>query len=90
MTAICPGATDSEFATTAGFKNTKAFDSAPSSTDLAKFIYDSQQKKKISAIQGFKNNALMICLLVIDSLCELCVYGTPRSVRSNIIKNPVI
>jgi hypothetical protein len=28
--------------------------------------------------------------LVIDSLCELCVYGTPRSVRSNIIKNPVI
>ncbi len=58
VTAINPGATQSEFADTAGFKG-DVFSKAPSSRDLAEFIFTSAKKKKISAIHGFKNKMMV-------------------------------
>jgi len=60
VTAICPGATKSEFGTTAGYsENSKVFKGIPTSKDLAKFIYASMKKGKTNAIHGFKNNFLV-------------------------------
>ena len=58
VTVINPGATKSEFAERAGFKNDNFFSKAPTSRDLAEFIYSSMKKGKISAIHGFKNKFL--------------------------------
>ncbi len=60
MTAINPGPITTEFALAAGFPESKAFVNVPSSKDLAKFIYKSMLKKKVSAIHTFKNQFLMI------------------------------
>lgn len=62
VTAVCPGVTDSEFAKTAGFKTGDTFNNAPTSNDLAAFIYKSMKKKKISPIHGTKNNFLTFSL----------------------------
>lgn len=58
VTVINPGATKSEFANTAGFENDNFFTKAPTSRDLAEFIYSTMKKEKISAIHGFKNKLL--------------------------------
>ncbi|MCF6184256.1 MAG: SDR family NAD(P)-dependent oxidoreductase, partial [Bacteroidales bacterium] len=59
VTAICPGATASEFGKIAGFKeNDSFFKGIPSAKQLANFIYKSMEKKKTCAIHGFKNNLL--------------------------------
>ena len=58
VTVINPGATQSEFAETAGFKGS-AFDKVPSSRELAEFIFTSAKKKKTSAIHGFKNKFMV-------------------------------
>ncbi|MCF6364711.1 MAG: SDR family oxidoreductase [Bacteroidales bacterium] len=57
VTVINPGATKSEFADTAGFKG-DVFSKAPTSRDLAEFIFLSMKKGKVSAIHGFKNKML--------------------------------
>jgi len=62
VTAVCPGATESEFASTAGFQGGDAFNNAPSSADLAEFVFDSMQKKKVAPIHGLKNNLLTFSL----------------------------
>ncbi len=59
VTVINPGATQSEFAKTAGFKKDKLFSKAPTSRDLAVFIYASMKKEKVNAIHGFKNKVLV-------------------------------
>ncbi len=58
VTVINPGATQSEFADTAGFKG-DVFSKAPSSRNLAEFIFTSAKKKKISAIHGLKNKIMV-------------------------------
>ena len=59
VTAICPGATQSEFGKVAGFEeNANFFKGMPSSKSLAEFIYQSMQKKKTNAIHGLKNKLL--------------------------------
>jgi hypothetical protein len=55
VTAICPGATESEFAKTAGMEKSKMFDRVPNSRDLGEFIYKSTLSGKRVAIHGFKN-----------------------------------
>ena len=61
VTVICPGATKSEFGTTAGYsENSKVFKGIPTSKDLAEFIYKSMIKGKTNAIHGFKNNFLTL------------------------------
>lgn len=62
VTAVCPGPTKSEFAGTAGFESNDNFSNAPTSNDLAEFIYNSMKKKKVSPIHGFKNNFLAFTL----------------------------
>ena len=62
VTAVCPGATQSEFADTAGFIDSNNFSNVPSSADLAEFIFSSMKKKKVSPIHGFKNNLLTFSL----------------------------
>ncbi len=57
VSVINPGATKSEFAESAGFKG-NMFNKAPSSKELAEFIYNSMTKGKISAIHGFKNKIM--------------------------------
>ena len=59
VTAICPGATQSEFGKVAGFKeNADFFKGIPSAKALANFIYKSMQKKKTSTIHGLKNKII--------------------------------
>ena len=58
ITVINPGATQSEFAKTAGFDSEDFFSKAPTSRDLGVFIYESMKKEKISAIHGFKNKIM--------------------------------
>lgn len=62
VTAVSPGVTESEFAKIAGFKTGDTFNNAPTSNDLAAFIYKSMKKKKISPIYGFKNKLLTFSL----------------------------
>jgi len=57
VSVINPGATKSEFAESAGFKG-NTFNKAPSSKELAEFIYNSMKKGKLSAIHGFKNKIM--------------------------------
>ncbi len=57
VTAINPGATQSEFANTAK-ANEKHFSKAPSSRDLAEFIYKTMKNGKISSIHGLINNIM--------------------------------
>ena len=59
VTAICPGPTQSEFAQVAEVKNQKTFTKAPTSRQLAEYIYKMMQKKKITAVHGFKNKFLV-------------------------------
>ena len=59
ITAICPGPTQSEFAQVAEVKNSKTFSKAPTSRQLAEFTYKMMQKKKITAVHGFKNKFLV-------------------------------
>jgi len=54
---VCPGATKSEFADTAKVDQ-KHFSKAPTSRDLAEYIYSSMIKGKVTAIHGFKNKML--------------------------------
>lgn len=58
VTVINPGATKSEFAETAGFKKDDVFSKAPTSRDLAEFIFTSVKNNKITAIHGFKNKVM--------------------------------
>ncbi len=62
VTVVCPGATKSEFADTAGFTVGNLFNNAPSSSKLAEFIYKSMKAKKVSPIYGLKNNLLAFSL----------------------------
>lgn len=62
VTAVCPGATKSEFANIAGFKSDNAFKNAPTSNELAEFIYKAMKKKRISPVHGVKNNFLAFSL----------------------------
>ncbi|HFS67288.1 MAG TPA: SDR family oxidoreductase [Flavobacteriia bacterium] len=56
VTAISPGATQSEFGQVAGFpESDKFFKGIPNASDLATFIYNAMQKKKTSTIHGIKN-----------------------------------
>ena len=59
VTAICPGPTKSEFAKTAETNNTSLFNKAPTSRDLAEFIFESMKKTKVTAIHGFKNKLMI-------------------------------
>lgn len=60
VTAICPGATQSEFGKVAGFDdNANFFKGIPSSKDLANFIFKSMKKKKTVAIRGLKNKLMV-------------------------------
>jgi short-subunit dehydrogenase len=53
---VSPGATQSEFGSTAGFGDDAAFfNKMPSSEDLAKFTYKAMTKQKTNAIHGLKN-----------------------------------
>ncbi len=56
VTAICPGATQSEFGVVAGFsENADFFKKTPTAKELANFIFKAMQRKKTSTIHGFKN-----------------------------------
>ncbi len=60
VTAICPGATQSEFGKVAGFDEKDAFfKGVPSAKELASYIYQSMKKKKTTAIHGLKNKFLV-------------------------------
>ncbi len=58
VTAICPGATQSEFAQTADMGNPSMFNKAPTSRELAEFTYKAMIKGKTTAIHGAKNSFL--------------------------------
>ncbi len=58
VTAICPGATKSEFAEVAELDQ-KHFSKAPTSQELAEFTFKAMKKEKVTAIHGFKNNLLV-------------------------------
>lgn len=57
--AICPGATESEFAQVAGFEESKFMQNIPTSADLAKFIYDNHLKNCPVKIHGWKNKLMV-------------------------------
>ncbi len=59
VTAICPGATQSEFAKVSN-ANEAVFKKKPDSKDLADFVYKSMKSKKIIAIHGWKNRLLVL------------------------------
>ena len=58
VTAICPGATQSEFAHTADMGDPAMFNKAPTSRELAEFTYKAMKKGKTTAIHGAKNSFL--------------------------------
>jgi len=58
VTAICPGATQSEFAKVSNASD-KHFKNGPSSKELAEFIFQSMKSKKVVAIHGLKNRFLV-------------------------------
>lgn len=59
VTAICPGATQSEFQESAGMGNSdKMFSKAPLSFMVAEFAFEAMMKKKTVAIYGSKNRFL--------------------------------
>jgi len=57
VTAICPGATQSEFSEVAKMDDA-LFSKAPTSRELADFTYKNMTKGKVMAIHGLKNNFL--------------------------------
>ncbi|RLD65305.1 MAG: hypothetical protein DRI84_07085 [Bacteroidetes bacterium] len=61
VTTICPGATQSEFATVAK-ANDKVFAKAPSSYDLALFTFNAYKKNKGTAIHGLINSIMVFGL----------------------------
>ena len=62
VTTICPGATQSEFASTAKVGNLGLFSEAPTSQELAEFTFKAMQKGQVTAIHGFKNNLMVFSL----------------------------
>jgi len=58
VTAVCPGATKSEFADTADMSE-KPFVKAPTSRELAEFTYKAMLSGKTTAIHGFMNNLMV-------------------------------
>lgn len=70
--AICPGATESEFAQVAGFKGDIANGNIPSSKDLGKYIYEKSKGNCPVSIHGFKN--------------KLMVFSTRLSPRNVVVK----
>ncbi|MCF6342706.1 MAG: SDR family NAD(P)-dependent oxidoreductase [Bacteroidales bacterium] len=56
VTAICPGATASEFGQVAGFGEGENQSNMPSSRDLAGFTFKEVKKKKVMSIHGTKNS----------------------------------
>ena len=59
VSAICPGATQSEFAKVAGF-NEEDFDSSlPTSRDLAEYIFSEMKKGSTTSIHGLINRLLV-------------------------------
>jgi len=58
VTAICPGATQSEFAQVADMGDPAMFNKAPTSRELAEFTYKAMIKGKTTAIHGAKNSFL--------------------------------
>lgn len=59
VTAVCPGATRSEFQDSAGMeKNEQLFSRAPLAFEVADFAYEAMIKKKTVAIYGSKNRFL--------------------------------
>ena len=61
FTAICPGATKSEFMDTANVSNVKFFN-MPTSYEVAEYTYKSAKNNKTIAIHGFVNNLLIFFL----------------------------
>ncbi len=59
VTAICPGATKSEFAEVAEVDQ-KLFSKAPSSRELAEFTFSAMKKGKVTSIHGLMNNLLVL------------------------------
>jgi short-subunit dehydrogenase len=59
VTAICPGATQSEFAHAADMGDPAMFDKAPTSRELAEFTYKAMKRGKTTAIHGAKNSFLV-------------------------------
>lgn len=55
VTAVCPGATKSEFAKTAGMEGAGMFDRAPTSRELGEFVYRAVASGKAVAIHGLRN-----------------------------------
>jgi len=56
---VSPGATQSEFGSTAGFgDDTTFFNKMPSSEDLAKFTYKAMSQQKTNVIHGLKNRIM--------------------------------
>jgi len=64
VTAICPGATQSEFADVAGFSE-GSFSKMPTSRELAEFTFKAMKKGKVTAIYGAKNRFLIFTLRLI-------------------------
>ncbi len=58
VTTICPGPTKTEFADVAKMSQ-NPFKNAPTARELAEFTYKSMVKRKVTAIQGLKNNFLV-------------------------------
>ena len=61
VSTICPGATQSEFASVAK-ANGKIFSKAPSAAELAKFTYQAFRKKKGTVTNGLMGNLLIFGL----------------------------
>jgi len=61
VTAICPGATQSEFAEVAGFNAEKNITTnGPSSRKVAEFTYEMMEKGRVTAIHGLKNRMMTL------------------------------
>lgn len=60
IVAVCPGPTESEFSSVAGMSGSNVFQSAPSSAELAKYIFESLNKGSYSRIHGLKNKLLSL------------------------------
>ncbi len=59
VTAICPGATQSEFAEVAGFNAEKNLTTnGPTSREVAEFTYQMMEKGKVTAVHGLKNQVM--------------------------------
>lgn len=74
--AICPGATESEFSKVAGVENALMFKSAPSSMELAQFIFDKMNACGYAKIHGLKNRILKNLGLFTPRRLELAVTAS--------------